>query len=151
MGRNNIIEENKLSAQPVGILRDEILDRLKLQIENTQIIIYPGAVRHIKKKHPHAFKMYFSKIPEIIQDPDYIGISSQKPQRIELIKKYKDNILLALKFDENYNLFISSMYIIEETRIDKRLTYGRLEAIKLEQQNAYKKGKYKNLVKTLRY
>lgn len=129
MGRAIVIKENKPMIQRIGNIRVEILDILNLTIENRQIVIYPGAVRHIKKRHPHAFKVYFSKIPEVIESPDYVGMSSQDPKRIELIKKYKDSILVALKLDEDSNLFVSSMYIIEENKIDKRLTYGRLELV----------------------
>lgn len=151
MSKNIVIEENKFNAQTVGMIRNEVLEKLELQIENKQIIIYPGAVRHIKRRHPHAFKMYFSKIPEVIQNPDYIGVSSQSPKRIELVKKYKDTILVALKFDDDLNLFVSSMYIIEDNRVDKRIVYGRLEAIKSMDYEENKKGKYKNMPKYIRY
>lgn len=131
MGKAVVIKKNKPITQNIGSIRNEILDILELAVENREIVIYPGAVRHIKRRHPHAFKIYFNKIPEVIQSPDYVGMSSQNPQRIELVKKYKDNILVALKLDGDQHLFVSSMYIIEENRIDKRVAYGRLEPVSL--------------------
>lgn len=148
MGRAIVIKENKPMTQSIGNIRVEILDRLNLPIENRQIVIYPGAVRHIKKRHPHAFKVYFNKIPEVIESPDYVGMSSQDPKRIELIKKYKDNILVALKLDDESNLFVSSMYIIEENRIDKRVTYGRLELVSIIEMKEQGKDDYEDVKDT---
>ncbi|MEG0012830.1 MAG: PBECR2 nuclease fold domain-containing protein [Cellulosilyticaceae bacterium] len=151
MGKNINLEENKDVTQTIGEISYEILELLNLAMENNKIFIYPGAIRHIKRRHPYAFKLYFKKIPEVIAYPDYIGMSSQNPKRIELVRCYKDNILVALKLDENYNLFVSSMYIIEENRIEKRVEYGRLQPIKLEGLNIHNREKNRNPPQYARY
>lgn len=130
MGKSIILRQNKNATQRIGIIPNEITSTLNLPDRSEQIVIYPSAILHIKKRHPHAFKLYFQKIPEVIQSPDFIGVSGESPKRIELIKKYKETILVALKFDEDNNLVVSSMYIIEEHRVQKRLEYGRLAAVK---------------------
>lgn len=151
MGKDVNLEENRYTTQIIGRVPSEVWDILGLTMENKEVFIYPGAIRHIKKRHPHAFKLYLKKIPEVIQYPDYIGMSSQNPKRIELIRKYKDNVLVALKVDENYNLFVSSMYIIENSRVEKRVEYGRLQPIKLEKLSIQKKQKYRNPAQYERY
>lgn len=145
MKKHIVLEENKYVTQIAGILGEEVAEKLDLEGKQKEILIYPGAIKHIKKRHPHAFKCYFRKMPEILGDPDYIGMSGQNPARIEIVKRYKDSILVALKYNENNQLFVSSMYIIEDNRIEKRMSYGRLMPIEVTSttQKATKQ-RYKN-------
>ncbi len=127
MRRKDVLEENHYITQVAGVLKGEILEKIALQQITQTIIVYPGAIQHMKKRHPHAFRLYFRKIPEILAYPDFIGLSGKDGQkRIEVVKQYKDSILLALKYNDKGELFVSSMYIIEEKRIEKRKSYGRL-------------------------
>ena len=146
-----VLEENKYTTQIAGVLGEEIIDKLAIEVDNREILIYPGAIKHIKKRHPHAFRCYFRKMPEIIGSPDFIGTSGQNPKRIECVKQYKDSILVALKYNDDNQLFVSSMYIIEESRIEKRVSYGRLVRVERTiSSHKANKQRYRNLVKNTR-
>ncbi|MGL5675986.1 MAG: PBECR2 nuclease fold domain-containing protein [Cellulosilyticaceae bacterium] len=126
MKRQAVLEESKYKTQIAGVLEEAIATLLQVEVNQNEILIYPGAIKHMKKRHPHAFREYFKKVPEILANPDYVGMSGQNPTRIEFVKQYKESILVALKYNEDNQLFVSSMYIIEDNRIEKRMHYGRL-------------------------
>ena len=68
---------------------------------------------------------------------------------IELIKRYKDNILIGIKLDKSSNyLYISTMYDIQESKIQRRLHSGRLKNSILTKQHfnsiLWKKREYVN-------
>ena len=144
MSRKMHIEMNKNTTQVVGKLREDIKELFNLPKEMSEIVIYPGAIKHIKRKHPHAFKLYFHKIPQIIAEPDYVGMSEHHTMRIEYIKYLKEPILLALKYDGYKNLFVSSMYIIEASRVEKRIETQRIVPIVQGEHYKTQKQKYKN-------
>ncbi|MDF2613058.1 MAG: putative SpbB protein [Clostridia bacterium] len=147
MGKKISIDKSSNQTQLVGYLRNEIIEQLKLNITNKEIIIYPGAIKHIKERHPYAFKKYFHRLIEMINRPDYIGIAHYDNHKIEFIKTYKDNILIALKIEEDSHIFVSSMYIIEETVVEKRIETGRLYKINLGSLQGEKRNQYKNIKK----
>ena len=83
----------------------------------------------LKSRHEKCLK-YIDYIPDIINHPDYIGINPNETRTdsIELIKRYKDNILIGIKLDKSSNyLYISTMYDIQESKIQRRLHSGRLK------------------------
>ena len=145
MGKKINIDKASNQTQLVGYMRNEILEVLKLEMFNKEIIIYPGAIKHIRERHPYAFKKYFHRLIEMINKPDYIGIADKENYKIEFIKTYKDNILVALKIDAGNHVFISSMYIIEESAIEKRIETGRLYKISLGATPDKEKKHYKNI------
>lgn len=61
-------------------------------------------IHMIKRRHEKCLK-YIDYIPDIIENPDYIGINPNEnaDKSIELIKKYKDNILIGIKIDKDNN------------------------------------------------
>ena len=88
-----------------------------------------GLQIHILKRHPHLLG-YLSKIPEIILSPDYIGIHPNEPNSIELVKRYAENIQIAIKLDIDKNyLYVASLYEIKEARLKKRIHSGRLKKV----------------------
>ncbi len=147
MGKKINIDKTSHQTQLVGYLRNEIINQLEIDIVSKEIIIYPGAIKHIKERHPYTFKKYFHKLIEIIKVPDYIGIVDTEPYKIELIKNYKDNILVAIKIEEDHEAFISSMYIIAQTALEKRIESGRLYKINLGSAADLGRKRYKNIKK----
>lgn len=147
MGKKINIDKTSNQTQLVGYIRNEIIEQLKLNITNKEIIIYPGAIRHIRDRHPYAFKKYFHRLIEMINRPDYIGIAHNDNHKIEFIKTYKDNILIALKIENGNHVFISSMYIIEENAIEKRVEAGKLYKLNLGSVQDEGRKHYKNIRK----
>jgi len=147
MGKKISIDKTSNQTQLVGYLRNEIIEQLGLNITSKEIIIYPGAIRHIRERHPYAFKKYFHRLIEMINRPDYIGIARRDHHKIEFIKKYKENILVALKMEEGNHIFVSSMYSVEESAIKKRVEEGGLYQVNLGQERQRNRKHYKNIKK----
>ncbi len=104
---------------------------LDININISDIYLSRGLKKHlIKRKHFNVLK-YLPKIPEIIKNPDYIGINpNEKNESIELIKKYEKNILVGIKIDvANDILYISTIHDISKSKIKRRLHSGRLKKI----------------------
>ena len=62
-----------------------------------------------------------------------INPNETRTDSIELIKRYKDNILIGIKLDKSSNyLYISTMYNIQESKIQRRLHSGRLKKFNID-------------------
>lgn len=74
---------------------------------------------------------YIDYIPEIIKNPDYVGINpNESIISFELIKKYSDNIMIGIKIDtDGRYLYVSTMHDIQESKVKRRLFSGRLKQI----------------------
>ncbi len=114
----------------VGEYIDKFNKILGINIKETEIYRSKGLPTHmIKRKHFKTLK-YIDYIPDIIASPDYVGVNPNEngTESIELVKRYKDNILLGIKVDsENGILYVSTMHDIQESKIERRLYSGRLK------------------------
>jgi len=84
----------------------------------------------IKQKHFNCLK-HIDYIPDIIKNPDYIGINpNEKGDTIELIKVLDKNILIGIKLnlDGDY-LYVSTMHDVQEPKLQRRLHSGRVKKI----------------------
>ena len=54
-----VLVEDTHDIQVVGKLKQEYIDILKLSLPCADIYMYPGAIKHLKKKHNEDFKKYF--------------------------------------------------------------------------------------------
>ncbi|MCJ7691135.1 MAG: hypothetical protein MUO60_17725 [Clostridiaceae bacterium] len=124
-----LLEEYSNKEQLVGTLRQDIIDLLELELPPGDILMNPGAIKHIKKRHINIFNLYFQSIPDIISNPDYVGINPTEPNSVELVKVFSDNILVAVKLDPSGNLCFSSIYDIKPGKLRNRLASGRLKEI----------------------
>lgn len=73
---------------------------LGINIQEKEIYRSKGLPAHmIKRRHEKCLK-YIDFIPDIIASPDYIGINPNEndTNSIELIKRYKDNVMIGKKF-----------------------------------------------------
>ena len=78
---------------------------------------------------------YIDYIPDIIDNPDYIGINPNESgsESIELIKRYRDNVMIGIKLDkDNDYLYVSTMHDIQEAKIQRRLHSGRIKEFKVD-------------------
>ncbi|MGL4344228.1 MAG: PBECR2 nuclease fold domain-containing protein [Cellulosilyticaceae bacterium] len=142
MDQKIIVQLNNYLTQEVGVLRPEIVTLLDIVVNEPSIVLYPGTIGHIKRRHYRAYRQYLTKIPDIIANPDYVGMSVSEERCIELVKKYDEYIMVAIKWDQNDRLFISSMYMMDDDRIDNRVAYGKL--IEAPKPKKKKLQKYKN-------
>lgn len=116
----------------VGIYNKEFNRILNINLKQSKIVRSNGLIAHlIKRKHFVALK-YIDSIPDIIKNPDYIGVNpcEKKNTSIELVKCFKDNILLGIKVDmTNDKLYISTMFDISDSKLKRRLNSKRLIAL----------------------
>ena len=98
-------------------------DMLNINIKHDVIYRSKGLPSHMLKSRP-----------EIIENPDYIGINpNEKGQTIELVKRYGDNVLIGIKVDKNNDyLYVSTMYDISESKLQRRLYSGRLKEFTID-------------------
>lgn len=122
------IDLDAKTTQIVGILPEVIVVRYNLLCSSREVKMFPGAIKHIKKRHPGILESFGHLIPEIIEFPDYVGQSPRHPNSVELIKVVSEHLLLAIKLDPSGYLFVSSFYELNNGpyKIKKRLRSGRL-------------------------
>lgn len=108
---------------------------LGINIQEKEIYRSKGLPAHmIKRKHEKCLK-YIDFIPDIITKPDYIGVNPNESssKSIELIKRYKDNVMIGIKVEpENKYLYISTMHNIQESKIQRRLFSGRIKEFSVD-------------------
>ncbi|MDR7319636.1 PBECR2 nuclease fold domain-containing protein [Brevibacillus nitrificans] len=93
-----------------------------------EIWMYPGLKKHVQKRHPGIFEAYHQYVPDIVENPDYVGQNPKEPG-IELYKKINDTILLSINLDPDGYFYVSSFYDLKnaEAKIEKRLQSGRIK------------------------
>ena len=111
----------------VGVYKQIFNDILGINLPCTCIYESTGLLKHIQKNHPDCVK-YIRIIPDVVSNPDYIGVIPREPMSIEIIKLYDKNIQVAVKLDiKNNYLYVASMYDVKPYKITTRLHSGRLK------------------------
>ena len=114
----------------VGKYNPQFNNILGIDIEELEIYRSKGLPAHmIKSGHGKCLK-YIDYIPNIIEQPDYIGINPNEngTKSVELIKRYRDNVMIGIKLDsDNEYLYVSTMHDIQEKKIERRLFSGRIK------------------------
>lgn len=126
-------DENSSDPLLVGQIDIEKVKKLTgIVFKEQKVFIYPGAVKHIKKKHSLVWDQHKQELPSLLSSPDYIGKNPKVPNSIELYKLVGDHLLLAIKLDPSGYLFVSSFYDLDnaEYKIKKRLASGRIQPYK---------------------
>ena len=102
---------------------------LSIDIEELDIFRSKGLPAHmVKRKHFNCLKS-IDYLPEIIENPDYVGVNpNENDKSIEFIKKYSKNVLVGVKLEKDGQyLYVSSMYDIQGSKISRRLYSGRIK------------------------
>lgn len=121
--------EEKDDLLKVGSFNEQFNTILGTDIELLEIFPSKGLPAHmVKRKHYKCLK-YIDYIPDIIANPDYIGINPNESENsIEIVKQYDDNVLLGIKLDSDGKyLYVSTMYDVQESKVLRRLHSGRLK------------------------
>ena len=114
----------------IGKFSKKIIDLLNLNIpENTEIYIGNQNREHMEKKHSHDYYYYHHLLPNIISNPDYVGIEP-KNNSIEYIKEVSIDpsviIKIAIRVSSNGKYFVRTMYNISDHKIKSALNKGYL-------------------------
>ena len=114
----------------IGKFSKKIIYLLNLDIpENTEIYIGNQNREHMEKKHSHDYYYYHHLLPNIIENPDYVGIEP-KNNSIEYIKEVSIDpnviIKIAIRVSSNGKYFVRTMYNISDHKIQSALNKGYL-------------------------
>lgn len=111
----------------VGEYNGEYNRILDIDLPCAPIYVSCGLRKHIQSRHSNCLD-YIDKIPEIINNPDYIGKNPTEPNSIELVKVYENNIQIGIKMDISKNyLYVATLFDIKQSKIERRLNSGRLK------------------------
>lgn len=119
----------------VGEFYQELNDIIGSNLPLQKIYRSKGFPSHlIKRKHFNCLKN-IDDIPDIIKNPDYIGINpNESGDTIELIKVFNKNILIGIKLDEDENyLYVSTIHDIQESKLNRRLHSGRIKKFNIDE------------------
>lgn len=130
------MEKEKLEKNliKVGNFKNKFNELLGTQINVSEIYRSKGLPAHmLKRKHYKCLK-YIDFIPDIIENPDYIGINPNENEvSIEMIKCYNDNVMIGIKLDaEEGYLYVSTMHDIQKSKIERRLHSGRIKEVSFD-------------------
>lgn len=115
---------------PIGEYREDFNRYLPFHLEPAIIYRSIGLEKHILKRHPECLH-YISQIPNIISDPDYIGVNpNESGTSFELIKVISENVQIGIKLDtcDNY-LYVATLHTITDSKLNHNILNGRIKKI----------------------
>ena len=116
----------------IGILDEEKLEFIKeknpeffQKIVDPEIIMWDERLAHIEKHRPnykciYDLDEYIELIPDIIANPDYIGIKDG----LQFIKQFDNNVLIAVRVNAKGKLSLRTMYPITDSQINDYIRKG---------------------------
>ena len=97
------------------------------QYKDIEIYRSKGLLAHLLKQKHFVAAKYLDYIPEIINNPDYAGITNG---RIELVKCFKDKIFISIKLDQTKNVYyVATIFDVRQSKIDSYCKSGRLKKL----------------------
>ena len=109
----------------VGYLNKDVIDILKVNLKLREVFLLPGGIKHIRRKRKQIYLGYITKIPEIIEKPDYIGTNPKYPNSIEFIKKINEYILVAVRSNNNGILNVVTMFKVTDSKVSNMVKHNR--------------------------
>lgn len=114
----------------IGILKPEIVIRFGLQ--NSIVYIGEQNIEHIRRKHLNDYNLFYDKLSEIINTPDYVGKHPHN-NSIELVKEFiiqeKHYVKVAVRITSNGILFARTLYTLNESKFLRKLSNNHYEKI----------------------
>ena len=117
-----------IQVHSVGKINRDIYKCITEDIVTDEVIITDERILHIKERHPNDYERFYSYIPEIINDPDFI-IEANKPNTAVVLKEIEERgekfkLVLRIKVQgdpEEYKNSIMTSWRIGETTWKKTL------------------------------
>lgn len=117
----------ELDKAKIAFLKEKCPELLE-KINSRTIIMWKDRIDHIKKHTYDSSNLSIEEmceiIPEIIDKPDYLGVR-KKDLSIQFIKRYYNNILVAVRMDSGGRLLFRTMYTITESQLSNYLNKDR--------------------------
>ena len=91
-------------------------------------MIYIGEsnVNHMKRRHLSAYNKYGDRLPNIISEPDYVGINEEDGS-LEYVKIFDDHVKLVVRVAGDEKLYVRSLYTVYQSRTEYFIKSGRLK------------------------
>ena len=125
--QSDIIKKNIVGKLDISKYTNDIIATTK------DVVLLPERREHLKT-HPEALK-YIESIPNILRDPDYIYKELNKLDTVWIVKQLEDNVKITIKIntpntnEKGYKNSIIQMQLINQKRLDKYETSGRIEKL----------------------
>lgn len=113
---------------PIGKYLEEFNNYLPFDLKPDIIYRSVGLEKHILKRHPECLH-YVSMIPDIIENPDYIGVNpNESGKSFKLIKIISENVQIGIKLDTSDNyLYITTLHTITDSKLRHNIENGRIK------------------------
>lgn len=125
---------DKNNLLKVGNFADKFNKIPGTDIKNLEIFRSKGLPAHIVKRKHYKCLKYIDYIPDIIANPDYVGVNpNEAGDSIEIVKIYDDNVLVGINLDtEGECFYVSTMYDVQESEVSWQLHSGRLKKFEVD-------------------
>ena len=116
-------------VEKIGDISLEIINTLNLNIPaGTAVYISKSNHRHMNNRHPWEYAKYHNRLPEIVSNPDYVGINSSDGS-LEFIKVFSKYIKIAVRIANDGEYYIRSMYEVGKSRVENSVKTGQLKLL----------------------
>ena len=112
----------------IGVLTKEIIDLLGLNRDICDIILWEDRFKYIEKhkgdfKNEIDFERHIAAIPEVIENPDYIGVHPHK-NSLEFIKRIDELLIVVVRIKQKGDLAFRTAYPLSEKQLQDYLKSG---------------------------
>lgn len=118
--------------KPIGYISQTIINILELDIApNTPVFIGESNINHIKNRHPYEYDKYFLDIGNIINLPDYVGLSP-KDSSILFVKLYKvddEYVRVAVRITSNGRCYAKTLHLLSTCNAERYIEKGTLKKL----------------------
>lgn len=118
--------------KPIAHIFQEVIDLLELDITpNTPVFIGETNLAHIKSRHPYEYDKYLPDIGNIINQPDYVGLS-RRDSSILFVKLYEINgeyIRVAVRITSGGKCYAKTLHLLSTCNTERYLEKGTLKKL----------------------
>ncbi len=130
----NDLQNGKIECISIGKLSDEIFNSIKEhapefsdKIQNRTVLFWKNRIEHLNKHINDANKLSVEEIlaviPDIIKQPDYIGVKNKdNKQSLQFIKKLDAGFLVAIRLNDKGDLSFRTAYSVTDSQIKNYLS-----------------------------
>ena len=115
--------------QLVGAISARVSSALGLDVaEDTPIYLGESNVQHMISRHPADYQKYGAYIPEILAQPDYVGMNA-KDGSIEYVKEFVvdgEYVKVAVRVTGTGQFYARSLYVLNNNRVKNFIAKGTL-------------------------
>ena len=116
----------------VGIVSSAVLaalgDEGQGYVAGEEIFLGDTNIEHMKTDHLEDYLKYQYRLPQILAEPDYVGINDVDGS-LEYVKVFSEHVKLAVRVAGNDKLYVRSMYVVKKSRTDYFIKSGRLKPL----------------------